>query len=220
MQILITGKDGLLGSELMRLAKEDGHSVIGNDKEDLDVSSKEQVADFFKSHNPEIIINCATISPKDCEKDPQLAFAVNVQGVENLLFNKAESKLIQFSSPAVFDNLPPLENIQYRDDTEYGYKETDIVNAKSVYGKTKIAMEKPLSKTDNLILRISWIYTESRPFGLADTTHFPVNEIGRPTYIEDIWKFISLGIKENLSGIYHICGPEVMSRYEHSCPKC
>ena len=81
MQILITGKNGLLGSELMRLAKADGLDVIGTDKEDLDVSSKEQVANFFKSHNPEIIINCAAVSPKECEKDPQLAFAVKLTSV-------------------------------------------------------------------------------------------------------------------------------------------
>jgi len=216
MEILIIGSKGILGSELLRFAEKSGYTVIGTDKEDLDISNKELVANFFKKSNPEIIINCSVISPKECELYPDLAFAVNVQGVENLLSNKGKAKLIQFSSPAVFDNLPPLKNIQYGYDMEYGWKETDSVNAKSIYGKTKIESERIIIGTDNLILRTSWIYTKDRPFGLADTIQFPINEIGRPTYSKDIWKFILICLKENLKGTYHICGPEIMSRFEQA----
>jgi dTDP-4-dehydrorhamnose reductase len=214
MKILIIGKDGLLGHDLACLVKESGYSVIGTDRNELDITNKDEVARFFQKHDPDVIINCAVISPKACEKNFDLAFAVNVQGV--FFFHKGRSKLIQFSSPAVFDNLTSLKNIQYICNVEYGYREGDAVDARSVYGKTKVAMEEFLRGSDCLILRTSWIYTKKLPFGLANIEEFPLNEIGRPTYSRDIWNIIKIGISEKLAGIYHVCGPEIMSRYEQA----
>lgn len=214
MELLIIGNKGLLGSDLEKMAKNSGHVVIGVDRDSLDITDEKQVADFFRNHSPEVIINCAVISPGECEQDHELAFAVNVQGVKNIVFNKGKSKLIQFSSPAVFDNLPPIKNVQQGLSFVHGYKEDDVVSAKSVYGKTKIASEELLKNTNSMILRVSWVYTSCRPFGLADASCFPVNEIGRPTYSGDIWRLMEIGIFEKLVGIYHVCGPEIMSRYE------
>ena len=109
MKILITGSNGLLGSELSRLAKKEGHKVFTTDISELDVTDERRVKEIVQNFNPDIIVNCAVISPTECEKNPKLAEEVNVFGVKNLLKYKGDAKLIHFSSPAVFDGLPPLE---------------------------------------------------------------------------------------------------------------
>lgn len=210
------GSKGLLGAELARLGGRDGHKIFAFDKDGLDITDEAAIEEFFKTHSPKVVINCAVVSPKACEENPGRAYQVNVEGVKNLLKHKSSALLIQFSSPAVFDGNLPLQNIQYSDSPEVGYKENDQVNAISVYGKTKAEMEKLLNGTDNLILRTSWVYSKTKPFGLADAPPFPLNEIGRPTYTEDIWKCINVLWLEKLTGLFHVCGPEVMSRHEQA----
>ena len=127
--------------------------------------------------------------------------------------HKGHTKLYQFSRPAVFDGLPPSENKQLIGEFNHGYKETDLPKPSSVYGKTKLEAERLLEETDSLVIRTSWLYSENR---LMERKVYATNEITRPTYCGDLWKFILLALRENLEGLFHVCGPDVMSRHEQA----
>ncbi len=213
MKILITGAKGLLGEALSAYAKIEGFQVLETDVSELDITRSNQVRNVIRGFNPDVILNCAVIDPINSEKSPKLATKVNVIGMKNILKNKCNSKLVHFSSPAVFDGLPALENKQLRGDFSYGYKETDLPKPTTVYGKTKLESEKLLEGTDSLIIRTSWLYSENQ---LLTRKAYATNEIARPTYCGDVWKFIVTALKEDLHGLYHVCGPDVMSRHEQA----
>lgn len=213
MKILITGANGLLGEALSAYARVDGYEVFTANISELDITKENKVKRTIKIFNPDIILNCAVINPIDSERNVELARKVNVLGVKNLLNHKAGAKLIHFSSPAIFDGLPPLENKQLTDEFSYGYNETDLPKPTSVYGKTKLESERLLEGTDSLVIRTSWLYSENR---LIERKVYATNEIARPTYCGVLWKFILIALKENLQGLFHVCGPDVMSRYEQA----
>jgi len=213
MKVLITGANGLLGEALSAYAKVEGHQVLDTDVLELDITDKDKVRKTIQHFNPDIILNCAVIDPINSEKNQELAKKVNTSGVKNLMRSKGKAKLIHFSSPAVFDGLPPLENVQLNLNFCHGYTENDMPKPKSVYGITKLESEILLEDTDSLVIRTSWLYSENR---LLERKPYANNEIARPTYCGDVWKFILIALKEDLQGLFHVCGPDVMSRYEQA----
>lgn len=214
MRILVTGAKGLLGSELVRLAKIDGHKVLATDIKELNIVSSDEVKNVTTKFNPNVIINCVVISTEKCEDNSHQAYQVNVIGVKNLFNHKQKAKLIHFSSPAIFNNYSPLENVQIGVNHETGYEENHKPNTKSIYGKTKSESERILADSDSLVIRTSWLYTKDNPIRM--TNHYASNEINRPTLCEDIWKFIVIALNEDLKGVYNVCGPEIISRYEQA----
>ena len=98
----------------------------------LDITNKGDVKSLVTSFRPDIIVNAAAMTNVDvCETQRELAWKVNVVGVENLVevARRLNSLLIQISTDYVFDgkNGP--------------YKETDRANPVNYYGKTKLAGE-------------------------------------------------------------------------------
>ena len=192
MRILITGANGLLGKEMSKLAKLDGNIVLETDVNGLNIISSEEVEKVISKFKPDLIINCAVISPEKCEENPHIAYQVNVIGVKNLFNYKKNAKLIHFSSPAIFDKYSPLENVHFGINHEIGYGENHKSNTKSVYGKTKSESERILTDSDSLVIRTSWLYTRDNP--LPKINNYASNEINRPTLCEDIWKFIIIAL--------------------------
>ncbi len=203
----------MLGEALSAYYKIEGFQVLETDISELDITKSKQVKAVIRDFQPDIILNCAVIDPITSEKFPKLATKVNIIGVRNILKYKGSSKLIHFSSPAIFDGLPPLENTQLTRDYNHGYEETDLPKPTSVYGKTKLESEKLLTGTDSLVIRTSWLYSENQ---LIEKKSYATNEVARPTYCSDVWRFILIALRENLQGVFHICGPDVMSRYEQA----
>lgn len=213
MKFLITGANGLLGEALSAYAKVDGYKVFNTDISELNITNRKRVKTVIEEFNPDVILNCALIGPKEAERNPELAKKVNVFGVRNLLNYKTGAKLIHFSSPAVFDGLLPLENKQLNEDVSHGYSENDLPKSTSIYGNTKLESEKLLESTNSLVIRTSWLYSENQ---LLERKAYATNEIARPTYCGDVWKFILIALKDNLQGLFHVCGSDVMSRYEQA----
>jgi dTDP-4-dehydrorhamnose reductase len=124
------------------------------------------------------------------------------------------SKVIYLSSAYVFDG------------RKNGglYTEYDHVNPINVYGETKLMGEVAVDKAaDHLTIRMGETYgnfpdnfvkyvADSLSYGnkleLARDMYFS------PVYIEDAAAAISLLIRENMSGLYNLAGPERISHYE------
>ncbi len=150
MKILLTGKNGQVGFELVKKLNTLGE-VIATDREELDLVSPDAIRAFIDQTKPDIIINTAAYTAVDkAELEPDLAYQINVTAPEVLASMAAELDipLIHFSTDYVFDGLK-----------KEAYVETDKTNPQSVYGKTKWEGEEKIRKhAKHIILRTSWVF--------------------------------------------------------------
>lgn len=225
MNILITGANGQLGSEIKELILAKGDSkkkYFFEGSKSLDITDFFSVDKYIQEKNINAIINCGAYTAVDkAEGEVEKAAAVNVNGVENLAnaIKKNNGKLIHISTDYVFNG----ENFR-------PYKETDEVKPLGVYGKTKRAGEEKLIATnvEAIIIRTSWLYSsfgsnfvktmlslgkEREKLGVI------FDQIGTPTYARDLakicLKIISLDKEiDEKSKIYHYSNEGVVSWYD------
>ena len=150
MKILLTGKNGQVGFELLKKLNALGE-VIATDRQELDLANPQAIRDFIDETKPNIIINAAAYTAVDkAESDSELCYQINVVATEVLTERAIELNipLVYFSTDYVFDGLK-----------KGSYTETDQTNPQSVYGKTKYEGEERVRKhPKHIILRASWVF--------------------------------------------------------------
>lgn len=152
MNILVTGKDGQLGFELMRARWFPGVRLIGLARADLDIRDGRAVDRAVLDHQPALTINAAAYTNVDrAESEGDAAFAVNRDGVANVAMACAarDVPVIHVSTDYVFDGLKPS-----------AYVEEDPIAPLNVYGESKAAGESALRAHNprHVIIRASWLY--------------------------------------------------------------
>ena len=195
MKYLITGYKGQLGYDIKReLLKRgvDENSILAVDKEEMDITNKDEVFKVILDFRPDIIFHCAAYTAVDkAEDDEDNAYKINVTGTKNIVDASLEinSTVLYMSTDYVFDG------------TKEGYyTEEDEVNPKSVYGKTKYLGEEEVRRNNkHFITRISWVFGINghnfikTMLKLSDN-HKEVNvvndQIGSPTYTVDLAKIL------------------------------
>ena len=228
MNILVTGSNGQLGSEIKDIAlnyKE--FNFLFKDLPELNICKEDALNTFILNQNIDVVINCAAYTAVDnAEENAEIAEQVNSLGVQNLInaLEKVNGKLVHISSDYVFDGT-----------SSEPYKESDFVNPLGVYGKTKRDGELFVinSNIDSIVIRTSWLYSS---FGnnFVKTMYKLGNEknslnvisdqIGTPTYARDLAKvcldIISILDSEKLSNkgkVYHYSNEGVASWYDFAC---
>jgi dTDP-4-dehydrorhamnose reductase len=159
--ILLTGKNGQVGGELLRVLPRLGE-VVAFGHEQLDLSKPADICRTIHNVRPQLIINAAAYTAVDrAEADTAMASVVNAEA-PGLMANEAKkigAVLVHYSTDYIFDgqkNSP--------------YDEADSANPINVYGKTKLAGEQAIrsSGVAHLIFRTAWVYsTRGRNFLLA-----------------------------------------------------
>ena len=151
MKILVTGKNGQVGFELMRSLAPLG-TVVGVDIKECDLKDSAAIEKLLEKVKPGLIVNPAAYTAVDkAESEPVVAHAINARAPE--VFAKFASRrnipIIHYSTDYVFDGLK-----------EGAYTETDKINPKSVYGKTKALGEAAVRNNapKHIILRTSWVF--------------------------------------------------------------
>ncbi|MEK8079561.1 dTDP-4-dehydrorhamnose reductase [Pseudomonas sp. XK-1] len=151
MRVLITGAHGQVGHELMRLVPA-GFEATGMSSAELDIADAAQVSAVVDRLQPQLIINAAAYTAVDkAESEPQLAYAVNRDGVAHLA-SAAEARaigLLHLSTDYVFSG-----------DATTPYSEQDAPAPTGVYGASKLAGESALVAgcSRYMILRTSWVF--------------------------------------------------------------
>src|SRR3989338_4558807 len=85
MKIIVTGAGGLLGREIIT-RKQSGFEIVGLSHGELNVTNQKSIELALLEHKPAAIVNCAVVVNVDvCEKDSGLCFAINRDGVANVL---------------------------------------------------------------------------------------------------------------------------------------
>jgi len=225
MNILVTGSNGQLGSEIKDIVIHyPNFKFFFMDLPELDICKSSQLEVFFKDKNINTVINCAAYTSVDqAEEDAEIAEQVNSKGVLNLVnaLKKVDGKLIHISTDYVFDGTSFLP-----------YKETDPVSPIGVYGKTKRAGELAVinSDIDSIVIRTSWLYssygnnfvkTMLRLGSEKENLGVIFDQVGTPTNASDLAK-TCLDIlldesSENISmkgKIYHYSNEGATSWYD------
>lgn len=219
MKVLVLGAGGQLGLSISNLKKNKNHSFIFTSKKELDITEYEKIHQYILAEKPDITINaCAYTAVDRAEVEKEIANDINNIAVTKLARSckDAGSFLIHVSTDYVFDG-----------NTKRPYKEDDIPNPKSVYGKTKLLGEQGIkaSGCNYIIFRTSWIFSEYGSnflltiLNLAksrDTLEIVDDQIGCPTYAGDLARLILSSIKkieknDLKSDIYHFSGSQQCS---------
>lgn len=219
MKVLVTGANGMLGSEVVKQTKEKGWEVIVSDLKQLDITNENSVSSYVKENKPEVIINCAAYTNVDgCEDEPELCNKTNGNAVGYLAkaSNENNSLFVHISTDQVFG-----------ENKENGYNEDHSpYSPLNQYGKSKqLGEEELLANTNNYyLIRTEWLFGKgatnfiSKMLELGeklDLLKVVTDEIGKPTYTKDLTAMIIRLIEEKVKpGIYHGVSEGSCSRYE------
>ena len=236
-KLLITGGSGFVGGTLIRMASAswDTYATFCSSEVEaprlkgvlrMDLARRQEVESVVGSVRPDVIIHTAAMSRvAECCGNPELAHAVNVAGTESIV-QAAESigaRLVHVSTDMVFDG-------------EKGrYTEDDSPNPLSAYGRTKYESEQRVAaaKVPSCIARTALIYglshgacacfaqtmlsnlVNSRPVTLY------TDEYRSPVLCSEMCSMLlEMADNEDLHGLYHVCGPERVSRYTFGQSMC
>ena len=204
--ILITGANGQLGSELRKIGFSPLDEVFFTDVAELDITDYTAIEKFIQVHEVDTIINCAAYTAVDrAEDEPGPAAEINTQAVANLAkaAQKEDCLLIHISTDYVFDGTATTP-----------YTEKIKTCPVSVYGKTKLAGEEAIIRSGcfYIIIRTAWLYSafghnfvktilrlaEERP-----EINVVNDQIGTPTYTYDLARLLVDMIETEKYGYYH-----------------
>ena len=207
MRYLITGATGQLGYDLVHeLNKRKETNYLALSSKEMDITNKDKVMEIIKKYNPDVIFHCAAYTAVDkAEENKEICYDVNVNGTKNIVFAAKEcgAKIVYISTDYVFDG------------TKDGvYLPEDKTNPVNYYGYTKLCGEKEVSKLeDYLIVRISWVFGINgnnfvkTMLCLAETKNelsVVSDQIGSPTYTEDLSKLLVDMARKSKNGIFHV----------------
>jgi len=172
--LLITGASGKLGKEILRQGIK-GRNVLIPSHQELDITDKKSLMDYFKKYSIDEIIHCVAIaSVLKCEQDPSNAIETNALGTAHIVEASSANPKTRFVYIST-DYVYPCVN--------GNYKETDEVRPFTVYGWTKLAGEICVKKIKNhCIIRTSFFDPDNIPFDTAFTDSFsskmPIAKLG------------------------------------------
>ena len=143
-KIWVTGARGLVGSELVK------SGCQGAARQDLDITSEEQIAHFIEQNKPQAIINAAAqanVNLADVEKE--LSYEVNGYAVGRLgaICREKGVRFVHISSDYVLDQ-PDAQVLT----------EDMPTNPRSEYAKSKLLGEELALEQDAVVVRVQWVY--------------------------------------------------------------
>ena len=223
MKVLVTGASGQLGSDVMEQLIARGHTAVGADIDEMDISDRESVDQFITAVQPDAVIHCAAWTDVDlAEEFPEPCRRANATGTANVasVCAKLDCKLLYLSTDYVFGG-----------GGEQPWKPDCCDFAPcNVYAQTKLEGEQAIRAAGEekfFIVRIVWAFGENgknfvkHMLDAARTAHtirVVSDQVGTPTYTVDLARLLIDMIETDKYGYYHATneGPYV-SWYEYAC---
>lgn len=207
MNILVTGAKGQLGQDLVEELVRRGHTPIGVDVEEMDITDEASVKSKIAEVSPDAVIHCAAWTAVDAAEEIENAervYAVNALGTAYIaeVCRERDIPLMYISTDYVFNG-----------EGERPWEPDDERQPLSVYGKTKCEGELAVEQLDkHFIVRIAWVFgTKGKNFvrtmlNLGKTRdHLTVvcDQVGSPTFTEDLSVLLADMIVTEKYGKYH-----------------
>lgn len=217
MRILVTGVKGQLGYDVMNELAKRGHTGIGVDVEEMDITDAAKVEQVIKASDVEAVIHCAAYTAVDAAEDNvEICHKINAEGTENIakVCKELDLKMIYISTDYVFNG-----------EGTRPWEPDDEREPLNVYGQAKyegeLAVEKYLEKY--YIVRIAWVFgVNGKNFiktmlNLSET-HDELSvvndQIGSPTYTYDLAKLLVDMVETDKYGRYHATNEGLCTWYE------
>ena len=208
--IWIIGSNGMLGRELSALLEEKNLTFTGTDRE-VSILDPSALKEFAENAEPSWIVNCSGYTAVDrAESDKEAAFAINAQGVKNIvsLALELDIPLIHISTDYVFDG---TSRIPLTEDAP--------VSPVSVYGESKLSGENAIREIHkkHFIIRTAWLYGQYGPnfvyamiklMNARESIKVVDDQHGSPTWAKDLagLMFTIISAESETYGTYHFSG--------------
>ena len=205
MKCLVTGINTPIGFDIIKELERKKENII-KIADDFDITDEEKTMELVLNEKPDVIFHCKEYSEVNkAELNEQEAYHINVEGTRSVMdaARHADSKFFYISSDYIFDGANNEE-----------YVETDFANPLNIYGRTKFLGEQESRKNKK-----SFIIRTSRLFGTngnnfvktminiadkKDKIHVVDDQIGAPTYTNDLAEILVDMAKTEKYGTYNI----------------
>ncbi len=218
MRVLITGAKGQLGRALLEQFKQG--AVLPADLPECDVTDRACVTQTVTAFKPDVVIHAAAMTNVDgCARDPDAAYRANALGAQYvaLACQQVRCAMVYISTNEVFDGAK----------TE-PYLEFDAPNPINTYARSKLAGENIVRDllARFYIVRTAWLYGQGgnhfvrKIIQRADEVGqlaVVTDEVGSPTYADDLAYAIHQLIQTDVYGVYHFVNDGVASRFDFAC---
>lgn len=220
MKVLVTGATGQLGYDVMNELKKRGHTGVGTNTKEMDITDAEKVEQVITAAGVEAVIHCAAYTAVDAAEDnEELCRKVNVIGTENIakVCKVNNLKMMYISTDYVFDG-----------QGERPWEPEDERHPLNVYGQSKyegeLAVETNVEKY--FIVRISWVFglngknfvkTMLNLGKTKDEISVVNDQTGSPTYTYDLARLLVDMIETEYYGRYHATNEGLCTWYEFAC---
>ena len=215
MRVLITGAGGQLGHDVARAFAADAHhEVIATTRRELDFADRDSVLSAITSVEPDAVVHAGAWTAVDaCESDPDLAFRVNALGTRHVqdACRRVGARLLHVSTDYVFDGTAtePIDEWQ-------------PTNPLGVYGRSKLGGEREVDP-GNTVVRTAWVCgangknfvkTMLRLAGERDELRVVADQVGSPSFAEDVADTIKRLVVGRLPGVFHVTNSGTASWFE------
>lgn len=220
MRVLVLGAGGQLGKRVVAQAP-NNTKVSSYASAVCDISDRKQLQQVLAKTAPELIINCAAYTKVDlAESEPDKAFAVNAEGVRNLVeLTRPDVRILHVSTDFVFDGTAATPYVPKAGTSPLG-----------VYGASKLAGEQvllELAAQRSVIVRTAWLYaaegqnflnTMLRLMRTREELRVVSDQRGTPTaahgLAQALWAFAD---KPALAGLFHWTDAGEATWHEFAC---
>lgn len=201
MRILITGAGGGLGRDLVKVF-DDGtgrYDVLAATRHELDLADRDSILGAITTAEPDAVIHAGAWTAVDaCESDPDKAFRVNALGTRHVqqAARITGAQVFYLSTDFVFDGTAtsPID-------------EWSPANPLSVYGRSKLGGELEIDP-GNTIIRTrggtGFVKTMLRLAGERDELRVVADQVGNPTFTEDLAQGIKRLVVGRFPGTFHV----------------
>ncbi len=223
-RVVVFGRGGQLGTELVREFTQRGCQVTGFDRHAVDITDGSRVEGVLAEVDPSIVLNAAAYNQVDvAENEPQAAYEGNALAVRNLALacRQVDARFIHFSTDYVFDGTAGRP-----------YTEEDHTHPQGAYGVSKLAgelyaqayLDKPLiirtsgvfgpagcrTNRGNFVEVMLRLAKSGQPIRVVE------DHVASPTYAPALAARTADLVEQNHSGVFHIGGGVPISWFAYA----
>ena len=224
MKVVVFGKAGQLGSELVRVFQGRGYEVSAFNRSEVDVVNASHVEQLLARIDPAVVINATAYNAVDlAEREPATAYEGNALAVRNMALacRQTDAQFVHFSTDYVFDGTAGRE-----------YTEQDAPHPLGAYAVSKLAgelyaqayLERPLVVRTSGVFgpggmstaRGNFVEVMLRLAASGQPIRVLEDSVASPTYAPYLALRTADMVDRKLTGLFHVGGGTAISWFNYA----